>query len=324
VNKTEHTAKYERLFELMHYWQEYETNHDDDLEQFSVWLNKRASQAKRHAGSDHALYAAPIRPSNHAETSNGSTHSSHYSARNYQENVSKEVASERQGRYVQTLGITSSYNDVSPEQIQSCISPQSLFQNKSQNQVHQHPPESIDPYNYHRFLPIDWQIGILLGRLSRFLMFYTKKSFAELDIPLSEDGSVASQADFGILACVKTLGNPKKSEVIGFTLLEKTTGTEMMKRMIRQGLLHESDDEEDKRSKRVSLTEKGLCVHNLLLQKLMELSCIITGNLPENRKAELAEMLDYLNHFHNEIYFHQYESSIHDIIERNLLQFQKH
>src|SRR6202008_4142840 len=63
--------------------------------------------------------------------------------------------------------------------------------------------------------------------------------------------------EFGILATIRQEKNPKKTEVIYANLFELSSGTDMLNRMKKRGLIKEYNDTEDKRSKRIELTAKG-------------------------------------------------------------------
>jgi DNA-binding MarR family transcriptional regulator len=169
-----------------------------------------------------------------------------------------------------------------------------------------------DVMNYHRYLPLDSQIAAQITRMNRFAQFYTKKAFQGLEISTS--------TEFGILAGINTLGNPRKTDLINFNLLEKTTGTELIKRMVKDGLVSETDDDEDKRSKRVALTKKGEALVQEAVTRLWEMSAIVTGNLTQEQKHEMAQMLNELGDFHKEIYFHQTDLSVQEILQRNVLK----
>ncbi|TAE27187.1 MAG: MarR family transcriptional regulator [Candidatus Kapaibacterium sp.] len=169
-----------------------------------------------------------------------------------------------------------------------------------------------DVMEYHQYLPLEAQISALLTRMNRFSMFYTKKAFQGLVI--------SNATEFGILAGIKSLGNPRKTDVINFNLLEKTTGTELLKRMIADGVVVESDDADDKRSKRVRLTRKGEKLVEEASMRLLEMSSLVTGNLTHEQKQELSQMLHELGDFHNTIYFNQAELSVSEIIERNVVK----
>jgi DNA-binding MarR family transcriptional regulator len=169
-----------------------------------------------------------------------------------------------------------------------------------------------DVLHYYRHLPLNARISALLTRMNRFASFYTKKAFHDLEI--------TNVNEFSILACIQGLGTPTKTEVAHFNLLEKTTGTEMMKRLIKLGFIEEFDDENDKRSKRVKITPRGNNIMETAVQQLWELSEIVVGNLSDDQKHELASMLEELNDFHSSIYFKDSMLTLGDIITKNVLK----
>lgn len=169
-----------------------------------------------------------------------------------------------------------------------------------------------DVLHYYRHLPLNARISALLTRMNRFASFYTKKAFHDLEI--------TNVNEFSILACIQGLGTPTKTEVAHFNLLEKTTGTEMMKRLIKLGFIEEFDDENDKRSKRVKITPKGNTIMETAVRQLWELSEIVVGNLTDGQKHELVSMLEELNDFHSNIYFHDTTLPLGEIIAKNVLQ----
>jgi MarR family transcriptional regulator, lower aerobic nicotinate degradation pathway regulator len=91
---------------------------------------------------------------------------------------------------------------------------------------------------------------------------------------------------------------------------------------VKDGLVSETDDDDDKRSKRVALTKKGKALVEEAVKRLWEMSAIVTGNLTQEQKQGMANILNELGDFHNEIYFHQHDLSVEEILERNVLKMQ--
>jgi DNA-binding MarR family transcriptional regulator len=94
--------------------------------------------------------------------------------------------------------------------------------------------------------------GLLLkivGRISRINMVYAYAAFAGTGVDQLEE--------FGILLAINREKNPKKTEVIYSMLLELSSGTDMLNRLIKRGFIREYPDEEDKRAKRLTLTAEG-------------------------------------------------------------------
>jgi len=89
----------------------------------------------------------------------------------------------------------------------------------------------------------------ILGRISRMNMVYAYAAFAGTGIDQLEE--------FGILLTIHREKNPKKTEVIYSMLLELSSGTDMLSRLMKKGFIREYQDGEDKRAKRLILTPEG-------------------------------------------------------------------
>ncbi|MEM9896791.1 MAG: MarR family winged helix-turn-helix transcriptional regulator, partial [Bacteroidota bacterium] len=92
-------------------------------------------------------------------------------------------------------------------------------------------------------------LGQVFGRIINFTEMWGKLAFKDLPIKQFED--------FGILMEVKYRRNPSKNEVANLLLNEKSTAFEIIKRLIRDGLLMEEVDRHDKRIRRITLSDYG-------------------------------------------------------------------
>jgi len=134
-------------------------------------------------------------------------------------------------------------------------------------------------------------LGRLWGRLSRFTHFLTKKAFQ--DLPLK------SFDDFGILMYVSIKKNPKKTDIINYSLLENSTCFEIIKRLVRQNLLTEEADPQDRRSIQVQLSKQGLEVLSKAVIKAYQTAKILAGDLSKQQRSDLLQLLGQLDHFHS-------------------------
>jgi DNA-binding MarR family transcriptional regulator len=89
----------------------------------------------------------------------------------------------------------------------------------------------------------------IMGRISRMNMVYAYAAFAGTGVDQLEE--------FGMLLAIHREEGPKKTEVIYSMLLELSSGTDMLNRLIKKGFIEEYPDEEDKRAKRLTLTPEG-------------------------------------------------------------------
>lgn len=89
----------------------------------------------------------------------------------------------------------------------------------------------------------------IIGRIQKLNMNYANLALKGTELNQIEE--------YGILQTIKLEKNPKKTEIIYANLFELSSGTDMLTRLMKRGLIIEFDDTEDKRSKRIELTEKG-------------------------------------------------------------------
>ena len=137
---------------------------------------------------------------------------------------------------------------------------------------------------------LDNSIGRLFIYMSRYAKAYIKKAL---------DGTpVHSSEEFTALAILLTHKNLTKSELISYNLQEKTSGTEVLRRLIAAGLVDQYDDLNDKRSKSVRITPSGREVFFEIFLSMNHVGKIITGRLTVAEKLTLYNLLQKLENFH--------------------------
>ena len=145
-----------------------------------------------------------------------------------------------------------------------------------------------DYRDFRSYAEIEFSIG--LTTLFRFAKFYIKKAFT--------DQAFKTLDEFGFLASLLREGSLLKSELIQKHLLEISSGSEILKRLIKQGLIYEFADDKDRRAKRVALTDAGKAEIFSAFDEMHRVSEIVMGTLTEQ------EMKDTLAVFRKLIYFH--------------------
>lgn len=132
---------------------------------------------------------------------------------------------------------------------------------------------------------------IMLGRYSKHLI---KKSLENHPDLVNED--------FTYLFRLMDYPSLTKMQLIEKNAHEKQSGIEIIKRLVRNGLFVESPDKNDKRSTRISVTEKGKKVFEESMKDITVVSKIMCGKLNDNEKENLLSSLKKLNTFHHTIY----------------------
>jgi DNA-binding MarR family transcriptional regulator len=141
---------------------------------------------------------------------------------------------------------------------------------------------------------IDNAIGRLLVYMSRYAKSYIKKAL--------EGTPLQSQYDFTCLATLMTHQSLSKTDLISKNMQEKTSGAEVIRRLLAAGLVEQWDDTIDKRSVRISITEIGKELLHRVFEDMNHVGKMITGNLSYSEKLEFHYLLQKLESFHFQVY----------------------
>lgn len=171
--------------------------------------------------------------------------------------------------------------------------------------------ETFDPANYMNYREIpEVEFSTLLTGLYRYSNRYLKQVF--------KDTELRSIDEFGFLASLLRAGDLSKSDLINEHLLEITTGTELIKRLIHRGLMSEFTDPKDKRTRRVSITSKGREQLFRVFEGMFGVSELIRGNLDDDELSHCLSVMAKLSHFHADIFENDRNSPLEDIYRKYL------
>lgn len=151
-------------------------------------------------------------------------------------------------------------------------------------------PEDYEIYK--RFPEVEF--STLLTGLFRFAKHYIKKAF--------QGTSLRTLDEFGFLATLLKEKSLLKNELINSHMLEISSGSEILKRLIKNGLVEQGPDEKDKRAKRVWLTQKGIKEIMMAFNDMHKVSEIIIGNLNEKEMTDALSIFNKLTYFHKHIH----------------------
>ena len=161
----------------------------------------------------------------------------------------------------------------------------------------------LENYNNHTT-----DITILLVLMNRYAKSYVKKALA---------GKIVQTGDeFSFLITLLTFESLTKTELINKQVIEKTSGTENIKRLLNQELISEFADPNDKRSVRVAITPKGRNEIFSILPEMAVVSSIVKGNLTDNEVSTLSYLLKKLDFYHNDIFQNKRNLSLNELIEK--------
>lgn len=130
---------------------------------------------------------------------------------------------------------------------------------------------------------VDGLLLKIIGRITKLTFFYTNMALRETGLNQMEE--------FGILFTIKQEVRPKKNEVIFANLFELSSGTDMLARMKKRGLIREYKDTEDKRSKRVEITAKGEKALQESFHQVRKVTSMLMHDLPDDDKELCVHLL---------------------------------
>jgi len=123
----------------------------------------------------------------------------------------------------------------------------------------------------------------LIGRIHKLNMSYANSAL--------EGTGVNQVEEFGLLLTVQQEGNPRKTDIIYANLFELSSGTDMLNRLKKRGLITEYDDTDDKRSKRIELTKAGEKAIELCMLRMRKVAGMMTADLDEDDKQLCIQLL---------------------------------
>jgi len=165
---------------------------------------------------------------------------------------------------------------------------------------------AFDENNYQQYKNyMEVEFSTLLTNLYRFAKHYTKKALLGTAIKTIDE--------FGFLATLLRQKSLLKNELISEHLMETSSGSELLKRLIRNGLVQEFPDKHDKRAKRVSLTEAGIKEIMGAFVEMHKASEIIIGNINQTELIQALAVFNKLNYFHQHIHQQDKNSSLEEL-----------
>jgi MarR family transcriptional regulator, lower aerobic nicotinate degradation pathway regulator len=158
--------------------------------------------------------------------------------------------------------------------------------------------------------------------LDRYVKYYIKKALAytahsELRSE-GENESLISFDDFIFLVILIEEGTMTKTALIQRNNNGKATGMLVIRRLQEKGFVEQSDDETDKRSQRITITEQGRAVLTNVLPAINNVITLLTGDLSRQEQLQFLYLLLRLNKFHTPIFL---QDKGHATLESIMKQF---
>jgi DNA-binding MarR family transcriptional regulator len=141
---------------------------------------------------------------------------------------------------------------------------------------------------------IDTELIAQIGRLGRYGHAYLKNALAETPF--------VTNMDFTFCAMLQQYGPMGKSALIKLMVYEKSSGMEIIKRLLRLNLIAQKENPKDGRSKLLNVSPEGQQALQLAYRTAGVAAKIVSGPLTNQEKGILLNLLKKLDGFHEDIY----------------------
>jgi MarR family transcriptional regulator, lower aerobic nicotinate degradation pathway regulator len=156
---------------------------------------------------------------------------------------------------------------------------------------------------------INGLIAMHFGFMANYAVYYSRRVFRE--------SVIYSMDDWGILVSLFPYTQMKKSDALRRCAMEKSSGNEVLKRLLKQGLIAESPHPNDQRSKLIALTEAGRAAFLSVDAAMSNLSQQVVADLTETEKTDLLRILFKLQRFHQAVFEAADETALRQILMTN-------
>lgn len=147
-----------------------------------------------------------------------------------------------------------------------------------------------------------------VSSLHRYSKFYIKKALK---------GSLLQTVDeYTYLATLFGEESLSKTELNNRNVMEKTSGNEIMRRLLKTKLISECRDGEDRRKIRVSITDKGRAEVMKVFPALWKSAALLSDTLSADEKKSFLETSDKLCNFHKDIFVNSKDEDLDSLITR--------
>ena len=152
--------------------------------------------------------------------------------------------------------------------------------------------------------------GLFMMSLTRStLAFWVYMRIALKDTPLPSIESIM------FCAALNNLGESRKTDVVNYAMMEISTGTDILNRLIKKGLIHERVDPNDKRSKLLKLTVAGATALKKCFRKATMARELFLADLNEDEKKIVTQILFPLQEKHSRLSIENKRKTIEEIYE---------
>ena len=155
--------------------------------------------------------------------------------------------------------------------------------------------------------------GLFMMSLSRsILAFWVYMRIALKGMPLR------SIEDIMFCSALNNLGESRKTDVINYAMMEISTGTDILNRLIKKGFINQRVDPNDKRSRLLTLTPAGTIALKKCFKKAALARKLFLADLTEDDKKLITNILFPLQEKHSKLAVESKGKTIEEVYALNM------
>jgi DNA-binding MarR family transcriptional regulator len=137
---------------------------------------------------------------------------------------------------------------------------------------------------------LDMELTFLIIMQNKHYKLYCKEALT--------NSKINTPDEYSFLYHLSLVDSFRKMELIHIHLLEAPSGIEVIRRLLKKGFIEEFEDKEDKRAKRVKITNEGRAETEKLTPEMKNVYSKMAANMSSKQKIHMIAFLKELNNYH--------------------------
>lgn len=142
----------------------------------------------------------------------------------------------------------------------------------------------------------------------RYMRYFVRKAIK--DTPLQ------TIDEYSYLITLMAKGEMTKTELNNYNVVEKTSGSEIIRRLLKGGLISQTRNLQDRRSLLLSITPKGREVVKELLPRMQQSSDLLLRDLSWDQKIFLHSLHEQLYESNHSLFLTERDSDLAKLVEK--------
>ena len=138
---------------------------------------------------------------------------------------------------------------------------------------------------------LEMELSFLLALQNRYYRAYAKKVLGQSEL--------SSPESFSFLYHLSLVDSYRKMELIKMHHVEPPSGIEVLKRLSHKELIEEFDDPDDRRARRIRISESGKKEIQTIMPKMQKVFHLMSAEMSLNEKVHVLAFLKQMSDFHN-------------------------